>query len=195
MPSVTMTQFEKRLSQHKGTLMATFVTRTQPKMLKKNRDSKEPNPWPNGLIRVAVRGFILGACYENSANAQRSKMGLEANFKAQPLWPSKTNPEGEGVHDTPFTVKHKTKGTRYFYVKPTNLDEHGNPIVFADRYINPLNNQSVPPEDVKPWLQASGFKEIAWRVVEMENVDQIRTFGLVFDIIPNSQSLKATGTD
>lgn len=185
MPVVTMDQFEKRLSKHRGTLVATFVTRTRVKMRKKHPETKESNPWPLGVERVAVRGFMLGARYENSVNLQRERDGKATDFKAQPLWVSKAHPEGEGEHDTPFTVRHRTKGTRYFYVKPTNLDEHGNPVVYADRYIDVATNMPIHPDDVKAWLLASKHSEIAWRVVEMSNVEQIRTFGEVFDIIPN----------
>ncbi len=203
---MTMAEFETRLAKHKGSLIATIVTRTRPKLLVKHRATKLPCPWPMGVERVAVRSVTLGAVYENSVNLQREREGNEDHFTAEGLWKSKEYPEGAGERDTPYTVRHKGNGKRYFGIRP-KADDKGHAVVSVDRWHDIQTGLPVHPDDLDGYLSENSAskrqeteKEMSWRTVELVHVEQIRTFGEVFDIIPEpqrmaQQELKATGTE
>jgi len=104
------------LTLRKGAQPVTFLAVTKPKMLKKHRETKDPNPFEGRVTKVSrVNGFINWR-YANSVNRQREReRGDEAEaFEAVPRkW-------GVRVEGTPF-VDHKDK--RYVEVKVEGVIE------------------------------------------------------------------------
>lgn len=196
---ITMQQFEERLAEYRGTLIVTLKTRTRPTLLKKNRETKEPCPWSQGIERVALRQVILGAVYENSVNNQRAREGNDEYFDAAGLWVSKQFPEGAGERDSAYTVRHKGTGKRYFAVRPC-VNSIGVPLISMDYWLDVATGEAVHEDVVAPYLPAVSVsarqetdKPVPWRTIELVNIEEIKTWGEVFEIVPDVQALNQAG--
>ena len=129
---------------NKGAKIVSIVAKTYPEMNKKNRITKEPNPYTRGVSRLVHRNLMLGVNYETAVNRQRlgevesQIAALEADalmdpaekaqriaslrqslesvemFHAEALWRG----YGVKVEGQPYLVTHKTKGGLYFATKP-----------------------------------------------------------------------------
>jgi hypothetical protein len=196
---VTMQQFEGYLANHSGTVIVTMKTRTRPKLLVKNRDTKEACPWSQGVERVAFRQVILGAVYENSVNNQRAREGNDEYFDAAGLWVSKQFPEGAGERDGAYTVRHKGNGKRYFAVRPC-VNAAGIPLVSMDYWLDVATGEAIYEDLVTPYLSAPSTsarqdtnKPVPWRTVELVNVEEIKVWGETFEIVSDAQALNQAG--
>jgi hypothetical protein len=69
------------LVDRKGAEFATICTMTEPKCLKKNRNTGLPNEFGT-VTKVSRINGIIGFRYEQSVNNQRDREGLEADFEA-----------------------------------------------------------------------------------------------------------------
>jgi len=169
------------LAERRGAVAVTLVTNTIPDMVKKHRETKEPNPYFGRLRRICRRPGMLGAKYENAVSRQRvaeadPNSEVEA-FHAEALW------GGAGEHDGRFTVRHKTRGTRYLVLFPKRDDE-GTPIVLQDLWL--CDGIEIPMATVDPYLSAKERarnqeveRTIPWRTIELDNVVELVIGGVV----------------
>jgi hypothetical protein len=75
-------ELSSHLQNRKGAEFVTICTETLPKVLKKDRNTGEPNQF--GQVRKLSRiNGIIGFRYENSVNNQRGREGLEVDFEAK----------------------------------------------------------------------------------------------------------------
>lgn len=177
---ITQTEFAELLRTHKGASAVSITTETEPKMRKTN------NPYFGRVKRIARRSGMLGASYENAVNRQREREGIASEFKAESLWGGAGEPVGGSL------VRHKTNGGLYAVFFPTYTDEQGKPIASDDCWT--LDNIRVGDGDpklteIKSFLSGSSEspkqgveKAIAWRVVKLENVCELRYKGEVYTI-------------
>lgn len=183
MQLVTLEEFLK-IFEGRGARIAKIYTRTNPELLKKHRETKEPCPFVAGVERRAVRVVQFGTIYGNCVNYQRErehqpldKCGEVEHFDPSPLWKSKIYPDGAGERDGKYTVRHKGTGRRYFALKAAT-DEKGHTKVVQDFWFDVATGKPISYESVKPFLksQSKGSgrqgveKTIQWRTYEVENV-------------------------
>jgi hypothetical protein len=179
---ITMAEFEQILTTHEQPIEVKVTTRTNPKMLVKHREDKTPNPWPNGLRRLTEQTVVLGASYAKSVNAQRASEGLEEDFVAKGLWVSKQYPEGAGERDTPFTVRHKGTGKRYFSVQlkdgttsSTWVTPSGEPVDYE--LVKPYMSESKP----SPGRQGTET-QVVWRTIDLDSIVHVEIKDDLYDI-------------
>jgi hypothetical protein len=168
-----------------GAKQATLLTRTFPKLLKRDRQTGRANPFADGTIaRLAQRPVTLGACYEAAVNRQRTiEQGQEVEyFNALDLW------NGYGVYHSPYTVQHKTTGRLYFAVKPaqqeTDTEIGRKAVVHNDVWLNVQTLESIDPERLENLLpQPHKAKrqdvdhDILWRTIALDNVVEVHYAG------------------
>src|SRR5690554_7875233 len=70
-------------SQVRGSTFCTIHTVTDPKCLKKHRDTKEPLPYKE-VKKTSVINGVINFKYENSVNKQREREDSTADFIAEP---------------------------------------------------------------------------------------------------------------
>lgn len=80
---LTVAGLAEFLRDRKGSEFVTIVSTTRPKVLKKDRETGEPNPFGE-IVKVSRANGILGFRYENSVNNQREREGGERDFVAEP---------------------------------------------------------------------------------------------------------------
>ena len=69
----------------KGTTFVSLVCETEPKMVKKHRETGEANPFL-GAIKKSKKMGAIGFDYENSVNNQAGREGLEAREAKPRAW-------------------------------------------------------------------------------------------------------------
>jgi hypothetical protein len=190
---VTIPQLIRTLEARPGARICTVVTRTRPKMLAKHRITKVPNPYTDGLVRIAHRSIILGAKYENLVNKQRGREGNEEVFNAEALW------GGAGAVHTRFTVKHKGTGKLYFAYKPAVAEPEHCPVVIRDQWHD--NGRQLSESEVdglEHYLPVIGTakkqdveKEVFWRTLDLTHLIALQS-GEVYDI---DHSIPATASE
>lgn len=134
---VTLQELLAILNERKGAVMLVVETSTTPKMLKKSRTTGDPNPWENGVLRVAIGRFVLNNNYGNNVEAAREKDGHPAPEDFQPagLWVSEDFPEGAGYRIGKWLVGHRGKpGQLYFRTRPLRNPQTGQLDKLRDRY-------------------------------------------------------------
>lgn len=100
------------LRERKGAEFATIVATTDPKALKKHRETGEPNPYAR-IRKVSRVNGVLGWIYGNSVNLQRKREGAAPDFSPEPrAWGERVKRADGGV--SPL-VEHK--GALYLELK------------------------------------------------------------------------------
>lgn len=80
---VSPDELAERVAQVQASTIATVVTVTDVKMLKKHRDTKMPCPYGD-ITKRTVMNVMFGTDYENGVNNRREKEGSERTFEAEP---------------------------------------------------------------------------------------------------------------
>ena len=107
--TITRGELADLLRDGRGATFATLTVRTAKKLLKKHRETGEPQPCPEAfkLSRVNV---CIGHDYEASVNRSLARRGEDADFEAQALSTWQEHAGGP-------LRRHKTKDTLYVAVK------------------------------------------------------------------------------
>lgn len=151
-----------------GSKIVKLVLETEPKLLKKGRESKIPCPVER-LIKRSELSAMLGSNYGNAVNKQREREDKEPDFEPRLLWKG----EGEHVEGSPFLVKRKGNDQK-FYLAFRLLK------TLKETYFLP-DGSEVSPDWFKEFLpawkgesEAQGVeKEVVWRTVLLENVKSV----------------------
>ncbi len=156
----------------KGGKFVGLTIKTEPKLLKKDRETGVPCPY-NNVQRISERVVVLGCNYSNCVNNQREREGLEADFNPQQLW----NGKGRHVEGHPFLVEHVDTGKKYLAVM--NL-KNGVESWFANGktidFKALTNFLPKPKEEGAP--NSQGLEKIVnWRTIALENVIGVRYAG------------------
>ena len=169
-----------------------MITRTRPKMLAKSRVTKEPNPFlPLGVERLALRQVTLGASYEKAVNRQRLRENHDeaGHFLPESLW------HGQGVHDTAYTVRHKTTGRIYLAVKPAQKSadtEAGTvAVVIRDKWEDLASGRELDfeAERLADYLPSQGKsqvqdveRDVQWRTIALDSIVELR-YGEIYELV------------
>lgn len=154
-------QLEKLTSQ--GERVITLITRTSPKLLKKDRETGAPCPYRE-VFRINERTALIGGQYEEMVNAQLAAEGKLTEFRAESLW----NGKGRHVAGSKFLVEHVETGKQYIAAHPIkNLgevwtDEEGSEIDAGE-----LKNYLPKPSNSN---RQGTETEVPWRVFAIESV-------------------------
>lgn len=155
------------LANLKGATFATITSATDPRMVKKHRETGEPNPHL-GAVKVSRVNVTIGADYERSVNRQRTREELDADFASMGL-PDYYEPVAGPI------IRHKGKGTHYLACKP----ERCLAVVYQD-----AAGKLIDADAVKPYLPASSKpanqgteKEIVWRTYALDSIREISLGG------------------
>lgn len=125
-PTIGLDGLAGLLESVKGATFATFDLETNPKLLKKHRETGEPCPWPY-LVKRSRVNVCLGFFYENSVNRQRVREDLPPDFETLGL-------ASHYRHVGGALIEHVHSGKRYVFAKLERIDasrwtDHaGNPI-------------------------------------------------------------------
>lgn len=171
MKNITVEQLPALLNSVNQGSFVSLVTETEPKLNKKNRETKAPNPWKQ-VVRVATRRGLIASNYENVVNNRREQENHPEEFRAEQLW----NGAGEHVPGSKTLVRHKTTGKLYMVFYPTAE-------VTKDTWL--ADGEEVSIEALKPFLPpvSEGSKRqelenpVPWRVIALENIKKITVRG------------------
>jgi len=198
---VSLVELLELLDAHKGAMIVTMTTKTQPKMLVKSRSTGQSaaERFPGGVDRLAYGRFMLANNYGDNVQAQREREGHEnpEGFEAAGLWVSKKHPEGAGQQFGRFMVIHVDKpGTFYFRCRP-HADEHGHPVKIRSEYR--AANVQITGDDLDDltdnYLPAKGKshkqevdKEIPYRAYEVAGVQSVTFGGEMYELDHNGET-------
>lgn len=163
----------------RGAYEVTLVTRTSPKMLKRNRQNGAPNPFlDKEVTRTAERAVLLGASYEDTVKTQRMLAGHAepGAFQAGSLW----NGAGERVGASSCLVQHRGTGKLYVVFHPKTEG------VSQDVWM--VDGVEVAEGALAPYMPTKTSKveaqelenPVAWRTVSLENVSMLKVRGETF---------------
>lgn len=176
---ITRVELEEKLLNISRPQPCSFVAVTEPKQVKKHRETGEPNPFTNLTKRSRVSAFI-GFNYQNSVNNQRLREGTPTDqddvvefFEPAPrAW-------GHHVGESPM-IEHNTNGRRYMQVKVQRSLGHE----YRD------GDQLIEPETVQPFLTKTGKSrrqqvenEVIVRDYGLDTIQQITVGGETYEII------------
>lgn len=189
MKKISVQKFVEMLADYNGPMRLSMITSTQPEMLKKSRETGEPNPYLGRVEHIAKRPGILGVIYENAVNNRRLKEASDKGmqeveyFTAESLW----NGAGERVNRA--IVRHKTSGQLYVVLMPDATDEgHAKN---TEEVYRDVDNPSVTfnVKDLEPFLKGSGSakrqeldRPVPWRLIKVENILEVTLGGQVYSL-------------
>lgn len=184
MKIITESSLASMLETFTGAQFVSVVTETEPKMNKKSRVSKEPNPYLGRVKRMAVRAGMLGASYEKAVtNRRESEEHPEPVFTAEALW----NGKGEHVNGSKCLVRHRETGKLYMVFYPKHDDTgtvkvsesewlcDGAPIDVAELqpYLPPVSEGSARQETERP---------VPWRVIGLDGIRSLTMAGETYTV-------------
>lgn len=195
MQIVTPEQLIQALLAHpvKGAKCCAIITRTRPKMLVKSRVTKEPNPFPQGVERVALRQVTLGASYEKAVNRQRLAENHDeagqGGFVAESLW------NGQGEKHSAYTVRHRKTGRIYLAVKPAqaqaNTPAGSAAVVVRDQWSDVATGRELDFETdrLAEFMPVQGKsntqdveQDVLWRTVALDSIEELR-YGETYQVL------------
>ena len=146
---LTVKQLTDKLDAIRGAEFVTITARTEPKMVKKHRETGEPNPYI-GTRKISKVNGMVNWCYGQSVNNQRIREGNSEHFFPEPRkWGQRRciDAEGQPVYDRTASVRLSPfvdhKQAIYLELKVQNALEH--------RYEAP-DGTVLTDEQVAPYL-------------------------------------------
>lgn len=170
---------------HGGNRICTITTLTPVKMVVKDRDTKEPNPWLNKIDHLQERQVFFGADYETRVNTVLAQTpdnsGFVPYFEAESLW------KGRGERINQYLARHKEKGQVYLvYLQACRLDK--NVSLRQEAWIDRATGLDVPLEEFARFMPAKSkskkqerlgvMVETHPRTIKIENVLLIKSIDL-----------------
>ena len=154
MQTITPLELKERFEQVKGVKIVTVVMNTEVKLLKKDRNTKEPCPFVG--IRKRTRCKVLvGTDYDAGVNRIREKEGVEPDFVAQPhAWADRTEKP---------VISTNEKGDQ-FYLNLRVQDTYETE--YLDGNGNPIDKESLEPfRPKRSKIKSQGTEqELTWRM-------------------------------
>ncbi len=153
-----------------GTTTVSVDTVTEVRMVKKHRETKEPNPYL-GAVKVQTKNGLIGFDYRNSVNNEADREGLAEREVQERRW---------GVlSDDRLFVYHKENV--YLQLKVQSVS--------GTKYM--LEDREIPYEEIEPYLSGSGKsstqkdfeKEIVVNDIKFSSIKRIRMFGEEIEVV------------
>lgn len=154
----------------------TIVTKSNPKMLVKDRVTKQPNPF-SVIEKLSTQHAQIGASYSNCVNNQLVREGKDADFTPQ------DHAYAEGVSDTPL-MQHKTNGTLYVAIKREAAKHTNKSVYLADGvevdYSEVANYIPAP----RPSTNNQGTdKAVFWATPKVASIVELRMGGTIYKVV------------
>jgi len=164
----------------KRCVIVSIETATNVKLNKKNRETGEPCPFTQGVLRRARRNVFIGSNYESVVNGRLEKAGEERDFDAELLW------KGKGRHLDRHFCYHVDSGKIYLAYLP-RTDANDVVVNTESEYVDIATGDVLDSSDVTPFMPpyreaASG---VAWRVIEVGNVTSLTYAGVKYSFAHN----------
>lgn len=162
---MTRKELLEKLMSVKGASPITIISKTEPKLLVKHRETKEPCPYKD-VTKTSVTNGMMNFDYEAAVNRQRTREESEADFKAKErTW---------GTHVTRSIIEHK--GKYYLQMKVQNAVEH--------KYICNGEEVSIDKGYLPAQSNRQGVKqEVIVRDYALDSVHQVKMGGQVINIV------------
>jgi len=172
METITTSQLKNKLSNIKACTAIAIETETYPKMLKKDRNTGEPNPFEEiGIVKVGTMAGLIGCSYENGVNNQLGREDKELVFEA------KSRKWGE-LMDNKVMVVHTPKGKETKYYLQMLVKSARTPIYTDGTETIPVAElRGVLPTKSEPKTQDALDKKVILRDIAIDNIKVIRIGG------------------
>ena len=159
-----------KLARLKSCTPVAVDTETYPKMLKKDRNTGEPNDFiESGIVKIGTMGGFIGCSYSNGVNNQLGREDKELVFKAKERTWGK-------LMDNKIMVVHTPKGqtTPKYYLQI--LVKSSKRSIFTDgtKIIDYSELKGVLPKHVAPKTQDALDKKVILRDIAIDNIKVIR---------------------
>jgi len=149
--TISIAELTDMLDARRGAFFATIVARVDARLVKKHRETGEPNPYA-GATKVSRVNGCINWCYGQSVNNQRIREGHSEHFHPESRrWGQRRfyNAEGQPVYDRSASVRLSPfvdhKQAVYLEMKVQNALEH--------RY-EAQDGTVLTDEQVAPYLPA-----------------------------------------
>jgi len=170
---VTVSELANILSEFQGSTLVSFVTSTEVRMVKKHRETKEPNPYLGARKNKYAYKIIVGFDYEKGVNRRLEKEGKTADFTAKDNWHTAVN----AALSTDVRTRSKLY-LRYQYQADS---------VLKSEYI--FNGKRISKQALEPYLSSSSAysnqgldNPLAFQVVALDNIKQISFNGKTYRV-------------
>ena len=155
---------------------ASMTIATEPKLLAKNRTTKEPRPFQKLTKVQSFVNALLGADYENRVNAQRKREGVEESFEAS---------KASGRTRINALLSHKDDSAEQLYLSVYIDKATFKTTAYVDENDNVYVYESV--KDYLPLPKTGNDKqgienEIKIIAPKLESIKAIITFGNQYDM-------------
>lgn len=156
-------------------LMAGITQHTTPKVTKKCRDTKEPNPYEE-ITKLTVQSILLNTDYETGVTNQLEREGKESSeYK-------------KGANTMPVEFKGKNQFIGWYKGQPVlqyrpHEKSYPRTKYFADgKLIDKNKLPNVLPKSYKPSNQGTD-KQIHWRKLYLKNVRKLTIMGETYKVV------------
>lgn len=184
---VSQDDLVEKLKELRGAHIVSVVTRTEPKMRKRDNPFVE-----NGVWYLASRVGIIGVDYASSVNRQRQREGSVidrkgeiAEFKAESLW------KGKGVRICDKVTTHADNGGFYLPFFPRSVSDSR----FEDNEGNLLSEKKLEPFLYsKPKVEHTSQgtdKQVHWRILKLDSLLNIKVQKEVHWLLRDGESKTA----
>jgi hypothetical protein len=162
---VTKSEMLDILINTKGAKPVTIMTKTEPKLLKKHRETGEPCPYTKVEKRARVNGMI-NFDYEKSVNRQLEREDKESNFESmERKW---------GKHVTRSVIEHK--GNHYLQIK-------------VEKVVDSLHTEDDKKVEIdagylpKKSSRQGTDKQVIVADYSLNNISSMKMGGIQYDIV------------
>lgn len=169
-PRVTVTPDEllARVSEIKASTIVSVVLKTDVKLLKKSRVTKEPCVYGE-ISKRSVMNVMFGTDYERGVNRRLDKEGSDPSFKSMPhAW-------AERCEDKPAICTNKAGDTFYANLRVLNVG--------SVEYLH--NGQPIDAADLADYLPKKSTSsrqgtedQVIWRTVKFTSFESVRANGV-----------------
>lgn len=178
-------ELAKQLTEFRGATFLSMITLTDPRMVKKHRQTKEPNPYL-GCMKRSYVNVLVNFWYEKAVLKRLAAEGKDpVVFRRGESWHEIVF--GEGGRLTPL-CRHKKacddRGDPILYLRAMPLH------VYVTEYVRP-SGLLVDPELVDPYLPPEreatnqGLdREVKVRTYRLEDIQAITLGGETFGVVP-----------
>ena len=190
MQNISTIQLRDKLADLRASTAIAIETETVPKMLKKDRDTKEPNPYiETGIVKIGTMAGLIGCSYSNSVNNQLGREDKELVFEAE-------NRKWGTLMDNKNLVIHTPKGQEKAVYYLQILVKSAQKPIYTDgtNEIDVTELNGVLTKKVDPKTQKDLDKKIVLRDIKLGNIKVIRMLGETYNVCSPNELIEMEKT-
>lgn len=176
----TFNNLDDLLSQINGSRIVQLRTKTQEVLNKKSRVDSRPNPYTQGVSKLAVRNVIIGTDYSNVVNNQLAKEEKIGDFVPEAQW------RGKGRRISKFLVEHTESHKKYLAILPKT--DKNNFSITKSVYVDNATGLEIDSNLLKEFKAPKYDSEnqgtdkiVRWQVIEVNNIVGLKSGTLIFE--------------